>query len=94
MVFQRGYGLANGPNGNIKYLGTYGMESWLAEGSALDQVQTNIANNASGTDASFAPIPATLNNLGLQSQATEEAGIKPLGDPTSWRHGWRPTTAW
>lgn len=32
LIFQGGYGLAHGPKGNIKIMGTYGMESCLGVG--------------------------------------------------------------
>ena len=35
LVFQRGYGLAHGPRGPIKIMGTYGMESCLGVGVVL-----------------------------------------------------------
>ncbi|MDR3425370.1 MAG: autotransporter domain-containing protein [Alphaproteobacteria bacterium] len=44
-------------------------------GAALDQIQT-IVNN--GGNASFNPILTTLNNIGAQSQASEQGAIKQL----------------
>jgi outer membrane autotransporter protein len=50
-----------------------------ALGPILDQLLINIDNTANGAADAFEPILTALDNLGLQSQQAEEAGIKQLG---------------
>jgi len=67
---------------NYEQIGqTYGGRNGGAVGTALDQIQVNIA---SGSDASFASILSALNTIGTeQGSAAEGAAIKQLAPDSS-----------